>query len=64
MGRGSAGEEEKGSNAGNREGAGRLTPATGETGRGTFCGDRGISLLGVRAHTGTRGKRALFDIGC
>lgn len=30
-GRGSDGEEENGSNAGSNDGAGRLTPATGET---------------------------------
>ena len=48
MGRGSAGEEEKGSNAGRREGAGRLTPATGETGSGTCCGETGIFVLGMQ----------------
>lgn len=38
-GRGRAGEEENGSNAGSNDGAGRFWPATGETGKGTWCGE-------------------------
>lgn len=46
LGRGNCGEEKKGSKAGRREGAGRFTPATGETGRGMLCGEE--SILGFR----------------
>lgn len=47
IGRGRAGEEVKGSNAGSKVGAGRLTPATGETGKGTcWGGEEGIFPFG------------------
>lgn len=36
MGRGSEGEDERGSKAGNSEGAGRLTPATAGSGSGSL----------------------------
>lgn len=42
MGRGSEGEDERGSNAGNSEGAGRLTPATAGTGTGIGTGSVGL----------------------
>lgn len=42
--RGNCGDDE-GSKAGSREGAGRFTPATGETGRGTWLGEERILLL-------------------
>lgn len=42
MGRGSEGEDERGSKAGNSEGAGRLTPATAGSGRGSGSGSLGL----------------------
>ena len=50
MGRGSEGEDESGSKAGNSEGAGRLTPATAGTGNGSGS----VGLL--------KGEFILFDI--
>ena len=50
VGRGNCGDEE-GSKAGSREGAGRFTPATGETGRGTWLGEEPILIWGVHART-------------
>lgn len=60
IGRGRAGEEDKGSNAGSRVGAGRLTPATGETGKGTCCGEEGISLVFMHER---EGDEALVIVG-
>lgn len=51
MGRGSEGEDESGSKAGNSEGAGRLTPATAG---GTGNGSGSVGLL--------KGEFLLFDI--
>ena len=42
MGRGSEGEDESGSKAGNSEGGGLLTPATVGTGTGTGTGSAGL----------------------
>lgn len=62
MGRGNCGEDE-GSKAGSRDGAGRFTPATGESGRGTWLGEEPILVHMSWVLMQGREKDVPFDIG-
>lgn len=63
MGRGSVGEEEKGSNAGSRDGAGRLVPTAGEMGTGAGLGEEGILLHMWRLIQERERRRHYFIVG-